>query len=398
MLPLLEVAGTGVSAFRLHPLRNLVTTAALVAVLTPYLAGLGLSRGVWDQAEQAVDAGADLYVTARQFGRPVPVPLAWVPEFSRIDGVTAVVPRIVGTVFLGKDQVEAVLVGVPLERFPPALACVDGRLYEAGSQNELVVGTELARRLNLHVGALVPPFYHNRHGDRLSKVVGLFRSDVSLWQANLVVTTFNSAAGVFDQEGLATDLLVSCRPGYQEAVRANVLQRATLGPADAAGNRPRPHVTTRDDLRALLPRGALFREGIFNLHFVLAFVVGILVVLVTSGLGLAEGRREVGILKATGWQTDEVLLRSLVEGVLVSTLAAAVAVLLAYGWLRGLNGFWIASLFLTGAEVRPAFPVPFDLGPVPVGLAFLVSLAVVLTGSLYATWRAATVPPREALR
>src|SRR5262249_6375071 len=161
------------------------------------------------------------------------------------------------------------------------------------------------RRLRLRVGDLLPPFYYNPQGERLSKVVGVFKSDVSLWQANLILTSFDTAAAIFNQRGLATDLLVSCRPGYQEQVRSAILRPLTPRRA-GAGGQVRPRVTSREDLRALLPSGLLHREGIFNLHFLLAFVVGILVVLATSGVGLSERRREIGILKATGWQTDEI--------------------------------------------------------------------------------------------
>ncbi len=391
----LAIARTGLTALLLHPQRGLVTVACLVAVLLPYLAGLGISRGVQDDAEAAVHYGADLYVTGAEFGRPVPVPLAVADEVRAIPGVVSVVPRIVGRVELGSERLGAVLVGVPLEDFPPGLECVEGRLYQGGSRNELVLGSELARRLRLGVGALLPPFYHSRSGERVSEVVGVFRSDVSLWQARLIVTSFATAAHIFDQPGLATDLLVRCRPGYQDEVRRAILRQST---PDRPGAATRVRVVAREDLAVLLPQGLRHREGVFTLLFVLAFAVGILVILVTSGFGLAERRREVGILKATGWQTDEVLLRSLVESVLLSLAGAALAVVLAVGWLRGLNGYGIAGVFLTGVGRAPDFRVPFRLTPVPVLLAFLVALVVVLSGSLYSTWRAAVAPPREAMR
>src|SRR5207253_11472643 len=114
------------------------------------------------------------------------------------------------------------------------------------------------------------------------------------------------------------------------------------------GGPARPRVVNREDLAGLLPRGLVHREGVFTLLFVLAFAVGILVVLVTSGFGLSERRREIAILKATGWQTDELLLRSLAESFLVSVAGASLAVVLAFVWLKGLNGYWIAGVFLTG--------------------------------------------------
>jgi ABC-type lipoprotein release transport system permease subunit len=322
----------------------------------------------------------------------VPVPLAAAEEVRRLPGVVAVVPRIVGRIELGKDRERAVLLGVPREQFPPQLECIEGRLYQGGPRHELVVGSELAERLNLTVGALVPPFYRNRQGERVSEVVGVFRSDVTARQARLVVTSLESAAHIFDQPGLATDLAVHCRPGYAEEVgRAVARQVAFGGPV-------RPRVVSREALAELVPQGLRAREGAFTAVFVLAFAVGILVVLVTSGFGLAERRREVAILKATGWQTDELLLRSLAESALLALAGAALAVVLAVAWLKGLNGYGVAGVFLPGVDRVPGFLVPFRLLPVPALLAVLVALVVVLSGSLYSTWRAAIAPPREAMR
>jgi ABC-type lipoprotein release transport system permease subunit len=49
-------------------------------------------------------------------------------------------------------------------------------------------------------------------------------------------------------------------------------------------------------------------------------------------------------------------------------------------------------------SAKPDFPVPFRLTPVPALLAFVLAFALVLTGTLYSSWRAALTPPREAMR
>ncbi|HZV03530.1 MAG TPA: FtsX-like permease family protein [Gemmataceae bacterium] len=392
MRRLLEIANTGLAAVFLHPLRSLVSIVALVAVLLPYLVGLGLSKGVEAEAEASSRFGADLYVTGSRFGRPVPIPLSAVPMVRAIDGVTEVVPRIVGEVRLGKEHIHAVLVGMPADRLPAWSASIEGELPRGGvGPNRLVIGTALARKLNLKIGSRLLPFYHSRQGDRLSLVVGVFRPDAPLWQANLILTTFETAAQVFDQSDLATDLLVWCVPGSQTEVSSRIERGLALGEVQT-------RVTAREDLLMLLPRGLLHREGIFNLHFVLAFVVGILVLLVTSGLGLAERRREIGILKAMGWQTDEVLLRGAVEGLCLSWTGACIALLLAWVWLRVFNGWGVAGFFLAQSGAAIDFNVPFQLTPVPVLLAFVLSLVIVLSGTLGSLWRAAAVAPREAMR
>jgi ABC-type lipoprotein release transport system permease subunit len=388
----LAIAETGLTSLRLHPLRSLVTVAALVAVLLPFLAGLGIARGLQDQAEAAFRLGPDLYVSGEQFGRPKPVPAALADEIRALPGVAEVVPRAVGRVELGAERVAAIVVGVPLDKFPATLDCIEGGLYGDGAGSELVIGSDLARRLKLSVGALIPPFYHNRRGEHVSKVVGVFRSDISFWQAGLIVTSFETAGRIFAHEGQATELLVWCLPGYEADVGRTILR--ALDPTGEAGLR----VAARGELHELLSQRVFEREGVFSALFALGFAVAILVILVTSGFGLAERRREIGILKATGWQTDQVLLRSLIESFLISLAGASLAIVLAVIWLKAFNGYGIAGVFLTGVDAAPGGRVPFRLTPTPALLALLIAFVVVMSGSLYSTWRAAIAPPREAMR
>ncbi|HZU34993.1 MAG TPA: hypothetical protein VFA18_03750, partial [Gemmataceae bacterium] len=114
----LAVAWTGVVAILQYPLRSLATVGCLVAVLLPFTAGLGLSKGVQREAETSIRSGADFYVSANLLGREVPVPVSLVDSIRKFDGVTKVVPRIVAPVVLGKNDESVVLVGLPAEHFP----------------------------------------------------------------------------------------------------------------------------------------------------------------------------------------------------------------------------------------------------------------------------------------
>ena len=71
----------------------------------------------------------------------------------------------------------------------------------------------------------------------------------------------------------------------------------------------------------------------------------------------------------------------------MSLACACVALLLAWVWLRLLNGYGIVGLFVDGAGIKPDFSVPYRLTPAPFVLAFVLSFAIVLTGTLYSSWR-----------
>ena len=411
MSAFVEIARTGCTAIGRHPIRSTVTIAAVLSVLVPYLVGMGLSEGVRQEALVAIgsadDSGEialpDLYVAGSRFGRRVPIRLAAAEDISRFEGVVRVVPRIVGRVTLGTKDVEAILVGLPQEELAEAIAgttidnVIEGQLprTEPGGAPQLVLGSALAGELGQQIGGVIPPILRSSRGEKTPRIVGIFRTDSSMWQSRVVLTTFETAAELFDQQGLATDLLVHCRAGQPAEVSARIV-REVLGVGDKTGIGC--EVISRSDLESLLPVGLGHREGVFNLVFVVAFAVAILAILVISGFGLAERRRTIGILKATGWQTDQVLLRGLVEHLLLGLIGATVSILLAFVWLKWFNGFWIAGVFVSGLGTSPEIPVPFVLAPVPVLLAVLIACLLVTVGSVFSTWRTAVTSPAEAMR
>ena len=77
MSSLLNIARTGSAAILLSPLRSTVTVLAVIAVLVPYLVGIGLAEGLRQEARIAIGVGTpagkellpDLYVAANRFGR-----------------------------------------------------------------------------------------------------------------------------------------------------------------------------------------------------------------------------------------------------------------------------------------------------------------------------------------
>ncbi len=281
MRQFLEIARTGFATLWLHPLRSGVTICVVMSILVPYLAGVGLSQGIRDVAEDSLRFGTDLTVTGTRFGRTVPIPLSAVDAIRRIEGVTEVVPRIVGALSLGKNRESAVLVGLPRGRLPKNVTWVQGQFSDSSALNEFVVGSQLASRLSLRPRSIIPPFYRSAKGERLSQVVGILAPDAPLWQANLMLTSLETAAQVFDQPDQATCLLVSCRAGYADQIKTAILRSAA---PDSPQGTIWYRVASRRELESLLPSGWLHREGIFNLHFVLGFAVAILVVLEELGM------------------------------------------------------------------------------------------------------------------
>ena len=143
-------------------------------------------------------------------------------------------------------------------------------------------------------------------------------------------------------------------------------------------------------MASYLDKGFRQQQGMFTVLFLVAFAVGIPALLIASGLGLSERNREIGICKAVGWQTTDVMLMVTFEQAFLSVIAACLAVLVSYVWVRLFNGVLVAQFFISELGNIAPFPVPAQFSPAAAALALLLCLTITMVGSLYTTWRLAT--------
>lgn len=100
------------------------------------------------------------------------------------------------------------------------------------------------------------------------------------------------------------------------------------------------------------------RGGIFIVLFVIGAVLTVPAIVVTSGFGLREVGKEIGILKATGWRTKDVLEKVLLQNLMICLTAVCLSILFSMGWMKGLNGALIAQFYIAEIGLFPDLDVP----------------------------------------
>jgi ABC-type lipoprotein release transport system permease subunit len=380
---ILNAAADGVLRLRT---RSLVLVLCLAGILSPFLIATAIFEGIKADSAVSLEEGADLYVSLNKAGRNAPIPVTWADEFRRIPGVVKAVPRIVGRDFIVGP---VVIVGLPPEEFPKEVRCIEGSL--PASKGEALLGKELARELNLSSGK---SFTMNVNPGLRFRVAGLFTSSCPLWSTRLVFVHFEAASELFGMEGEATEILLSVRSGYMDAVYEKLAGLSKIG---AEGGKPL-RVVSRRIAKEMFRRGFSRRAGVFAALYLIAFALAIPSIAVASGLGFSERRREVGLYRASGWQTVEVLEMVIFENLILSVAGATLALLVSILWMKLANGFFIAQFFLPEVGVVPGFEVTTRFLPLPALLAYLVGITLTMVGSLYYTYRTATIPPMEAIQ
>ncbi len=259
---------------------------------------------------------------------------------------------------------------------------------DAPAAGEIQIGATLARIRGLALGDYLS--LRGASGEPFAwRVAGLIESDSELVSADLVLMGEADFRRFFAiAPGLYTDLVLSVRNPREVLT---VAEKVSLALPDS-----RPIL--REEILRTYDAVFGWRQGV-----VFVLLVGAILAFAifawdrASGLS-GEERREIGILKAIGWETADVLRMKLWEGAVLSLTAFLLGYLLAY-----LHVFYAsAALFepvLKGwAVLYPAFnPVPFVDG-LQVATLFFFTVFPYTAATLFPIWSAAITDPDSVMR
>lgn len=365
-----------------HKTKTIVVSLCIIAILLPFITAIAISEGIRLQSQTSVKEGADLYLTFDEFGRNAAIPLKYLDEIKEIFGVTKVVPRIIGRGFLQNKL--AVIVGVDRENLPVSVPSISGRVFEKA--NEVVVGHELATHFNLDMG---DQFSMRGQKRKIFTIVGFFSAASNIWGASMIFMSLQDAGELFGKNDVATDMQIYSLPGHNSEIAHDLY--------DILQNEPY-RLQDKDTVALYVNKGFMLKEGIFTALYMVAFAIGIPAILVASGFGFSERRKEIGIMKATGWHTLEVLELISFEQLLISLLGATSALLLSILWVKCLNGALIAQFFIAEVNLLPQFVIPARFLPLPCLLSYFFALLLTMVGSVYSSWRASIELPVASIK
>jgi cell division protein FtsX len=161
---------------------------------------------------------------------------------------------------------------------------------------------------------------------------------------------------------------------------------------------PDTRIILREELLRTYEAVFSWRGGM--LIFILAGAVLAFIILSwdkASGLSQEE-RKEIGILKAIGWETSDVIFIKFWEGIVVSLSAFFVGIILAYLHVFFASSSLFAPVLKGWAVLYPQFKlVPFIDASQVVALFFLTVVPYTVA-TIIPSWRAATVDPDSVMR
>ncbi|MDP3694923.1 MAG: FtsX-like permease family protein [Desulfocapsaceae bacterium] len=313
-------------------------------------------------------------------GRQDMIPTHYIDSISRIKGVQSVAPRLWGYYYDALSGANYTLM-------------VNADLNDR--TGEIIIGTGVTwrsapgkRNQGLQKNDIIP--FKTYYGSVLGlKVKGLLPFASELVTADLILVSETDFRKIFAiATGQATDLVLQVRNAKELPTIASKITQI--------------YPDTRPILREEILRtsDAVFdwRGGVIIM--VLAGVFFAFIILAwdkATGLS-AEEKREIGILKATGWETTDILLMKFWEGAAVSLMAFFMGIFLAYLHIFLASSILFAPVLKGWSVLYPHFRLtPYISGYQLAALFFLTVIPYTVV-TIVPSWRSATIEPDSVMR
>ena len=353
--------------------KNLVVVWVYGLVIFTLASVVFLTQALTRESVASLSAAPEIMVQRLSAGRHGLTPVQDAGPLTRIAGVRAALPRLWA---YHTDQAtgETLLLRVP-----------EGRHLR---DHEASAGAEFLRRRGMAPGGSL--HLHAHAGEPLVLTIsGVTPTATPLESAALVEVSeaaFRALTGM--PEGHATDLVLRVRNRRELTTIA-----AKIGEGQAAA---RPII--RDELVRTYTSVFNWRSGII-IAALLVPVLAFILFAWDKAAGLSpDEQREIGILKAIGWETSDVVLLKCYEALGVSLAAFLLGGALAVASLALPQPFAVLPALLGWSTLYPPFWPGVAVGAYQVATLFFLVVFPYLVATVIPAWRAATIDPDRVMR
>lgn len=374
--------------------------ARTISILIPLLVVIGAAAavtlvkdGLQRDAELSMAMLPDVTIQRLIGGRVERLPLDDVEQIKEIEHVKKVVPRVWGYVPLkakGQD-VAYTLMGIDVENMPISpeigLSIEEGRFLKEGDKGKMIVGKAFATVFNIRAGDKI------RLKDILGnedtfEVIGVFTTAVQIYTADLLLTSMEDARDFFGySENEASDLCIY----LDHPLHAGSVAQKIITTFDST------RALSRDTLADITRQAYGGRSGVFQLMWMILLLTVMLIAWAQASNINIEMKKEIGILKAIGWSTTNIIELKMLESLIIALLGVFGGLVLGIGYLLiGAPG--IKEYFLGWATVYPEFPIPIYINPQSIILLFVIGIFPLLVATVIPAWLAGIIEPDTAIR
>jgi lipoprotein-releasing system permease protein len=380
----LKILEYALSSFLRRKYKNLSLVAVYAFLISVLASILFLTHSLRTEADKMfIDAPA-LVVQKISAGRHELIPTDYMEKIRKIAGVGEVHPRYWGYYFDPLSQSNYTLIGSTTG--VPGLKGMEGRMPEA--KGECAIGRGVAKVRFTGVGdELILIDSHNKSA--IYRVVGIFDSASNLLTNDLIVMDLKDLKDFFSfPKGRATDLSIQV---YNENEVFTV-----------AGKIKKMFPDTRPIARSEILRTY---DSVFNwrsgmmLTIFSAALIAFVILAWDKATGISgEEKREIGILKAIGWDTSDILELKFWEGLVISLTSFLIGLIAAFFHVFFFNASILTQVIKGWSILFPKFHLTPYIDLYQIFVIGVLTVVPYVAATIIPSWKASVTDPEMVMR
>ena len=361
---------------------------AIIAVYTLTVATLAsvlfLTQSLRSEAGKVLIDTPDLIVQRVLAGRHDLIPNEYADIIGKMPGVGQVTPRVWGYYYDSLKKVNFTLLGINQQEKP--LPLLEGALPE--NNRQCVLGKGIADAYGVSIGDnLVLVDAQNK--TQLYEVSGLFTSPAKLLTNDLILLREAELRRFFGLPAdRATDIAVQV---YNQREITTLAQKIKLALPDS-----RP--ISKNEILHTYDTVFNWRSGMLLTVFASA-LIAFCILAWDKATGIsAEEKREIGILKAIGWDTSDVLMLKFWEGLAVSFSAFLLGTIAAYLHIYLFGAGALTPVIQGWSVLFPDFQLTPAIDLYQIFVLAILTVVPYIACTLIPAWKSAVTDPDSVMR
>lgn len=364
--------------------KNLAIIVAFSFAVSALATILFFTDSLKKEAENILTSAPDLIVQKTKGGRHDLIPVEYAEKIKKIPGVGEVTPRYWGYYYDALTKANYTLTGLMSKE--SSLDFVTGRLPEA--RGETAIGAGVADIRNSEVdGELI--LINSENLGVLYEVVGVFSTDSVLLTNDLVVLSNDDIIDFFDfPAGKATDIAVRVYNSSEVQTVASKVKRLF----------PDTRPITKSELVRTYDMVFNWRSGMMIAVFSGA-VIAFCIMAWDKATGIsAEEKQEIGILKAIGWDTSDVLALKFWEGVIIALTSFFLGVIAGFVHVFFFDSSILAPIIKGWSVLFPDFRLTPHINVYQLFVMGFLIITPYVVSTIIPAWKTAITDPDTVMR
>jgi lipoprotein-releasing system permease protein len=381
-LKILEYAISSLWRRRAKNLSIVVVFTFTISVLASILV---LTHSLRVEANHILQDAPDVVVQRLSGGRHDLIPVSLIDSIAEIPGVAKVTPRYWGYYYDALTGGNYTLLGLD-ETGPPTIAMLEGALPSAVATCAIGSGIAATRQVGIGDELIL---IDSRNVGVAFDIVGVFRSESAILTNDLVILGSEDLIRFFGlPDGRATDLSVDVfNPNEIETIAAKIKRE-----------HPETRPITKGEIARTYDAVFSWRSGMMLTVFFSA-LIAFCILAWDKATGIsAEEKREIGILKAIGWGTADVLELKFWEGIVISATSFLLGVILAFVHVFILDASFLAPVIKGWSVLFPDFRVTPYLDLYQIFVMGFLTVVPYVASTIIPSWKTAITDPEEVMR